>query len=342
MTSFTDLPTEALTAPLSVSLDITGGCNIQCHHCAFVERVPEPSLTDLKELIRALKQAGVFYIGLGGRHEPTFSEHLFFVLEYIVELGFVFRIATNGTLVTPAFALELAKLKPDGVTVSLDGASAEVNDAIRGPGTYEKTTRAIRLLSERGINVNVAAVILESNFADIPQMVDLAMELGAKSFSAIRFHAVKDAKDKEDLRVPGKEYKNLVAQMRHIQEQNPDFTVNVDGRFFDFLLDEEYIKDHVPCTACRSACYIECDGTVYPCPHLDIPLGNLRQTALTELWKTAPVSVTIRQQEYLRGKCLTCRYCSICMGGCLAEFLNEHNQHQSCDPDCWYNENSTN
>jgi AdoMet-dependent heme synthase len=71
-------------------------------------------------------------------------------------------VLTNGTLIDAATADRLAALAAGSpysleIRVSLDGATAEDNDAIRGRGSFVQAMTAIRILSARGLYPIVTA-----------------------------------------------------------------------------------------------------------------------------------------------------------------------------------------
>src|SRR5919197_2092258 len=71
-------------------------------------------------------------------------------------------ILTNGTLIDKTMASRLVRVA-DGalysleIRVSLDGATAPENDAVRGHGSFAAAMRAVRLLADRGLSPIVTA-----------------------------------------------------------------------------------------------------------------------------------------------------------------------------------------
>jgi MoaA/NifB/PqqE/SkfB family radical SAM enzyme len=92
------------------------------------------------------------YYFTGG--EPFLHPDLVPILEATLELGPA-TVLTNGTLFKPLVVERLARAEAQSLyslefRVSLDGASPESNDAIRGRGAFERTMGGIRLLLEKG------------------------------------------------------------------------------------------------------------------------------------------------------------------------------------------------
>src|SRR5262249_62347248 len=60
------------------------------------------------------------------------------------------KFSTNGVKITPDITRRLAGQDYVDVQISLDGATAEVNDAVRGRGSHEVALRAMRNLADAG------------------------------------------------------------------------------------------------------------------------------------------------------------------------------------------------
>ena len=60
------------------------------------------------------------------------------------------KFSTNGSRITPEVAARLAASDYVDVQISLDGATAEVNDAVRGAGSFATATAAMERLAAAG------------------------------------------------------------------------------------------------------------------------------------------------------------------------------------------------
>ncbi len=135
-------------------------CNLQCTHC-FISCSPtnhRHGMLGLDEVRKRLREAiplGVReYYFTGG--EPFLNPEIFEILEETLRQGPA-TVLTNGVLLTPERCRRLRELS-DGseysldLRVSIEGYSAEANDAIRGAGTFERILAGIRNLADAGIN----------------------------------------------------------------------------------------------------------------------------------------------------------------------------------------------
>jgi MoaA/NifB/PqqE/SkfB family radical SAM enzyme len=148
---------------------ITGTlCNLACRHCLNASGPKDPWLRGLdpgevRRHIREAEALGVreFYF-TGG--EPFLHPELPALLADALAVAPT-TVLTNGTLIDDAMADRLAALAAGSpysleLRVSLDGATAEENDPIRGHGTFERALSAIQRLAARGLIPIVTATEL--------------------------------------------------------------------------------------------------------------------------------------------------------------------------------------
>ena len=133
-------------------------CNLRCNHC-FISCSPENralSMMTFDQFLPHLQEAaqlGVkeFYF-TGG--EPFANSDLLKILEATLQVGPA-TVLTNATLFSSQLVKELACMRDASIyslelRVSMDGFSAETNDPIRGPGTFKRIMRGIKLLLDGG------------------------------------------------------------------------------------------------------------------------------------------------------------------------------------------------
>jgi radical SAM protein with 4Fe4S-binding SPASM domain len=68
------------------------------------------------------------------------------------------------------------------------------------------------------------------------------------------------------------------------------------------------------CAAGLSGLTILPDGTVVPCRRLPIPLGNVRNDSLREIWAASDVLIQLRDRGGYSGKCGACSRWAHCRG----------------------------
>ena len=68
------------------------------------------------------------------------------------------------------------------------------------------------------------------------------------------------------------------------------------------------------CAAGVSGLTFLADGTVTPCRRLEIPIGNVREDSLREVWATSEVLALLRDRSKYLGKCGACDRWAGCRG----------------------------
>lgn len=151
---------------------ITNKCNLRCSHCyqeSYTDQ-SDLSLEELKEtadkifstMAKWQKKGDISITG----GEPFLKKELFPLLSYLDNSDKISRldVLCNGILITDEIASKLKKIKKlQNVQISLDGATPEIHDQIRGPGTFEKAMSGIRILVSHNIDVKVMFTLQQLN-----------------------------------------------------------------------------------------------------------------------------------------------------------------------------------
>jgi len=106
-------------------------------------RVDELALADYQALAGAFRHMGVHLVSIGGG-EPLLREDIFPIIKTFAGKGMSVNLCTNGMLLKK-HAKQLYASGASCVTVSLDGATADCHESIRGvPGSYAPIQEGIR------------------------------------------------------------------------------------------------------------------------------------------------------------------------------------------------------
>jgi mycofactocin radical SAM maturase len=149
MTALTDELKRGLDAPICLTWELTYGCNLACIHCLSSSGRRDPrelSTAEAKAVIDELRAMQVFYVNIGGG-EPTIRSDFYELVDYAVGNGVGVKFSTNGSTITPERAERLAATDYLDVQISIDGATAATNDALRGEGSFAMARRAMEHLA---------------------------------------------------------------------------------------------------------------------------------------------------------------------------------------------------
>ncbi len=177
-------------APLRIYWEVTRSCDLACRHCR-ADAMPEadPDELDAAESRRLLDAIASFgpplpkVVFTGG--DPLKRGDLFDLIRYARGLGLGVSVAPSATPLLTADAIRRFKAEGvEAISLSLDGATAERHDAIRGiPGTFERTLEAARTARDAGLPYQVNTLVSAETVDDLPAIHALAAELCAARWS---------------------------------------------------------------------------------------------------------------------------------------------------------------
>ena len=122
----------------------------------------------------------VFYVNIGGG-EPMLRPDFFELLGYAVEKRVGVKFSTNGTRLTAEKARRLAAMDYLDVQISLDGALASTNDAVRGEGAFGAARQAMEHLAEANFGqFKISVVVTRDNVNQLDQFSEMAQHYGAQ------------------------------------------------------------------------------------------------------------------------------------------------------------------
>src|SRR6185312_14477717 len=174
---------SGLDAPICLTWELTYACNLACVHCLSSSGRRDPrelTTQECRRVVDELQRMQVFYVNVGGG-EPTVRRDFWELLDYATAHDVGVKFSTNGSRITPARARALAANDYVDVQISLDGASAEVNDAVRGAGSHAAAIRAMEQLASAGMeNFKLSVVVTRHNVTQLDDLEAIASRYGAQ------------------------------------------------------------------------------------------------------------------------------------------------------------------
>ncbi len=177
-------------APMRVYWETTNACDLACRHCRAEARPDrDPQELTTAEGRRLFEQLAAFgsplpHVVLTGG-DPLKRDDIFELIASARGMGFGVSVAPSATpLLTTDNVRKLRAAGVDAISLSLDGATAEHHDAIRGiPGTYERTLAAGAAAREVGLPFQVNTLVCEETVGDLPLIYKHVVEMGAARWS---------------------------------------------------------------------------------------------------------------------------------------------------------------
>jgi len=327
---------EFLKAPVNVTWEITDRCNLECLHCLSADIMAkgngELNFEQCARFIDELDRMEVFQINFGGG-EPFLRNDFLDILHYAHSKGITTCVSTNGTMLNRTLVMKLKEMDLLYLQVSLDGATRETNDRIRGAGSYDLIMFGVELLARYQIpNFSINTVVTRINFREIKELYELAHQYGAKTRLS-RFRPSGS----------GRRAWELLHLDRHQLLElslflNSHKDVLTGDSFFSIASEARRNLGLNMCGAAKMTLSITPDGSIYPCAFLQdekFLAGNVTADALGSIWHTSPVFQSMRSIAI--ESCRRCARFSLCHGGCPAVAYFLTNSLHYHDPECLFN-----
>jgi mycofactocin radical SAM maturase len=324
-----------LDAPICLTWELTYACNLECVYCLSSSGRRDPdelSTTECKGVIDELARMQVFYVNIGGG-EPTVRSDFWELVAYAVDHHVGVKFSTNGIKLTPERAAWLAATSYVDVQISLDGATAEVNDEVRGPGSYDTAITAMRNLYDAGFGeFKISAVMTRHNVDQLDDFTALADRFGAQ-LRITRLRPSGRGADSWD------ELHPTAAQQRQLYDWlvARGESVLTGDSFFHLSAYGEALPGLNLCGAGRVVCLIDPVGDVYACPfaiHEEFHAGNVRVTGgFAHVWRESELFAGLRRPQS-GGACTSCDFYDSCQGGCMAAKFFTGLPLDGPDPEC--------
>ena len=326
---------HGLDSPICLTWELTYACNLACVHCLSSSGRRDPrelSTGECKAVIDELERMQVFYVNIGGG-EPTVRPDFWELVDYATAHHVGVKFSTNGVRITRAAAARLKGSDYVDVQVSLDGATREVNDAVRGSGSYATALRAMQNLADAGVaGFKISVVVTRHNVSQLGDFKAIADRFGAQ-LRITRLRPSGRGADTWDQLHP------TDAQQRELYEWLLDHGENVltGDSFFHLAAYGQKLPGLNLCGAGRVVCLIDPVGDVYACPfaiHDSFLAGNVRDDGgFSRVWRSSRLFADLRRPQ-TGGACRSCSAFDSCRGGCMAAKFFTGLPLDGPDPEC--------
>lgn len=325
-----------------VQWHILDRCNLRCAHCYQYHFLKEreldwPLLQKVADNL--LGAMGTWNVKLdvaltGG--EPFLKQELLPLLRYLDKSPHIgdLSIISNGTIF-PEYAEELTGLSHfREMRISLDGITEETNDSIRGKGDFEKVLGNINKWNTLHVPVTIMFTAMKRNKHEIPGLIEFGKRNGIHRVVVERFFPLGQGETISSDVLTGQEFletwNNVLDQAG--MEASPEELIPYRALCID-LSEEEIDVLGSGCVVANDGMAILPAGEVLPCRRFTLPIGNLLEASLTDIWEHSPVLNELKNKNNLKGKCGSCNVTD-CMG-CRAMCLSLKGDYLAEDPHCW-------
>lgn len=341
-------------------------CNLTCAHCRRIES-DEQAHTDLtttqaKALIEQLAELGQgqpmmpVLVFSGG--EPLCREDLFDLVSQARSLGITPALATNGTLIDKAIAAQIHDSGIVRVSVSLDGATAEVHNKLRKlEGSFERAIEGIGYLHAQEVPFQINITLTKHNAGQLEEVYELAKSIGAVAVHIFMLVPVGCGQSlaETDMLSP-EQYEQKLLEICHLDGRGELQMKVTCGPHYERVIRQEglyksrmetgHSRSNVPgrsghrgpskgCLAGLGVLFVGHKGDVFPCGYLPVNCGNVLQEKLSDIWYGSEDLARMRDSSELEGKCGVCGYREVC-GGCRGRAYAGTGNYMAEEPFCAY------
>jgi radical SAM protein with 4Fe4S-binding SPASM domain len=299
--------------------------------------VPLESELRKEEIFQIIDQ----YAQLGGEKitisggEPFCRPDLIEILAYASGKAKLVFLVTNGTMIDDDTASRLKQFKNIAVQVSLDGATRETHDQIRGNGSYEKAMKGINALLRAKVQTRIGMTLMKPNAEEIFKMAYLCKTLNIPAFH-LGLLQIK-GRAKKNQKTISLTNTELLKAMRRVRTVSKETGVHVDmEEGLNILVGS--LKRNDFCGAGSALLSVSSDGFVYPCAGLHDPVfvaGNIRNQTLEDIWRNSKVLKKLNGLSVIDiPKCRRCIVRFMCGGNCHVGRHGQKGKLLSVHPYC--------
>lgn len=244
-------------------------------------------------------------------------------------------IITNGSLVDRQIITKLRRVKRlNQIKISLDGSDASSNDAIRGRGSFDKATKAIRLLKkESELSIIIMFTVMRSNLKQVIDLFHLCQRLKLDGLIIERFFPMgRGSKIKHQVLQRSDWFSLVQDLLSFIGEPYTEEVIAPYRAFWLRPLNKKTEFLGASCNIGRDSFCIMPDASVLPCRRFNVRIGNLLEDSLDKLTDSAILTDIVNGKP--KGRCADCDILD-CRGCAALSYLIK-GDYLSGDLQCWY------
>ena len=326
--------------PLWLLAELTYKCPLQCPYCSNPLDFAGPrfkrelSTDEWCRVFREAKALGVLQLGLSGG-EPTLRADLEVLVGEAHGLGLYTSLITSAYRLTKERLAGLKAAGLDHVQISIQGADAELSDAVAGTTSYRDKIAAYHYTRELGFPLTVNVVLHRRNLHQVEALIRLAESLGAERIELANTQFYGWALHNRAALMPTKE--QLDEAWRVVQRERARLGTRLEIVWVLPDYHEQYPK---PCMGGWARAYMTVTpaGEVWPCHAAGrittLTFENVREHPLDWIWEHSDAFQRFRGDAWMPEPCRSCPRKSQDFGGCRCQAFLVAGDAGLTDPVC--------
>jgi radical SAM protein with 4Fe4S-binding SPASM domain len=296
-----------------------------------------------------IKTMGSMLILTGG--DPLKREDLFDLIGYArsIHLPVSVTPSTTPSLTENAVA-RFRALGVAAMGVSLDGPDAGIHDAFRGvAGTFEHSQNALAWARQHALPVQINTTVTRDTLPHLPAMYALLRDHASPPVRRWSLFLLIPVGRGDRLAAPSpEEVEELFGWVYRTAAEAPFHLSTVEAPQYRRYWIQQRLREGTPAAELprfakrmgfgvrdgNGVIFVSHTGDVFPAGFLPSPLlGNVRATPVSEIYRTAPALLALRDMDRLEGRCGICEFRWPCGGSRARAWATTGNLHGS-DPLC--------
>lgn len=325
--------------PLALLAELTHRCPLRCVYCSNPLAM-DPSSSELDEAAwkSVLDQAadmGVLQVHFSGG-EPTSRKDLEALVAHADGRGLYVNLITSGVMLTEKRVAALAEAGLAHVQLGFQDSDATRGEAISGyEGGHEKKLAAAAMITGAGLALTFNAVIHRHNVARVPEMLDMAIALGAHRIEIANVQYYGWGLHNRASLMPSREQLDrMTAFVEESRERLKGIIV------IDYVIPDYYANYPKSCMGgwARRFMNITPAGKVLPCHAAEtipgLEFDNVKDRPLADIWRNGQAFGKYRATEWMPEGCRDCDRQKVDWGGCRCQAMALTGDAANMDPVC--------
>ena len=324
--------------PYALLAEITHRCPLHCPYCSNPTQARnnhELTTDEWKRVIHEAARLGVLQIGFSGG-EPLARRDLADLIRAAREANLYTNLITSGIGFDDDRISSLRDAGLDSVQLSFQSDKVDLADEIAGAHAHQRKLDVAAKIRAAGIPLSLNFVIHRRNIDRLPQLIELAENLGAERVELANVQFYGWAFLNRAALLPAPE------QVVRAREIATAAKARLHGKIDIFYVLPDYYETRPkPCLNGWGQRYLTVNpiGDVLPCPTAssaipDLRFENVRAHGVDWIWRESESFNRFRGTDWMPEPCRSCPQREIDFGGCRCQAALLTGNAANTDPVC--------
>lgn len=162
--------------PKYIEIEPTDRCNLRCRMCHVSNQKPGNTVVDTHRMVPHLHGTENAIFSIGSNFEPSMHPQFRDLVHSLSDAGAQIDLTTNGTLLSPQLANDLANCRFRRIWFSFDGIRPETYENIRRNSNHQRTLERIlhfrKTVAPDKACYSINYVVMRSNLSELREAAD--------------------------------------------------------------------------------------------------------------------------------------------------------------------------